>query len=112
MLKDCDLLPYKPIPKHKPDRLTYIVRFVCGAVVGLIAGCIASIYAILCIFRTYRFRKYGVLENVDILDYEPVLYTVCGVAILIFTIIFGFCAMILGDRFWGNVLDQYDDLGG
>jgi len=47
-----------------------------------------------------------VLENGDILDYEPVLYTVCGVAILIFTFIFGFGAMILGDRFWGNVLDQ------
>lgn len=100
MLKDCDLPPYQPIPKHRLDRLTYIVRFVCGAVAGLIVGCMASVYAISIFFRTNRFGNYAAEKNVDIFDYEPALYAVCGVAILIFVFICGLGAMILGDRFW------------
>lgn len=106
MLKDSDLSPYKPIPKHKPDRLTYIVRFICGAVVGLIMGCMASVYAINFIVRSNRYGNYALVKNSDFFEYEPVLYTVCGVAILIFVLVFGFGAMILGDRFWGNVWDR------
>lgn len=112
MIKDCDLPPYKPIPKHKTDRLTYFVRFVCGAVVGLIAGCIASVYAIFFFFRYNRYGNYAVVKNVAVLAYEPVFYAVCGVAILIFVLVFGLGAMILGDRFWGNVIDQYGDRDG
>ena len=100
MLKDSDLSPFQPIPKPKTDSLTYIVRFVCGAIMGFIMGCIASVYAIFIIFRHNRILDFAAIEKGTILEYETLLYTVCGIAILLFILVFGLGAMIFGDRFW------------
>lgn len=89
------LKPYRPIPRHKTDWLTYAVRFVCGAIFGMFAGGSLSV----------RMLKNDALEIA--FEYKTTfsiefIATVIGISIL-----FGFLAAIFGDRLWGTFRRRY-----
>ncbi len=82
------LQPYKPIPKHKTDFLTYAVRFVCGFIFGCLAGA-------MCVSR-HVMRGWPALtadRDIDVNIYFILLVVSVGFFI-------GMLSAIFGDRFW------------
>lgn len=89
------LKPYKHIPQHKTDWLTYTVRFVCGAIFGMFAGGSLSI----------RMLRHDALE---IAFEDKTTFSIEWIATVIgFTILFGFLAAIFGDQLWITFRRRY-----
>lgn len=85
------LKPYKPIPKHNTDWLTYAVRFVCGALFGVIVGASMS-------SRLELHKVPAVPGEVEVSFQHYFILIVFGCSML-----FGLLAAIFGDRFWGMI---------
>jgi hypothetical protein len=90
-----NLKPFKPIPKHKTDWLTYAVRFVCGAVFGAFAG------AMMVSRRVVREPlMFAITDDISI----PHYYLLTMLCISAF---FGILAAIFGDKFWESFMRKY-----
>lgn len=83
-----NLKPYRPIPKHNSDWLTYAVRFVCGAIVGLIVGGLLSL-------RYLHSTSWGIaFDGYITISVRYIVNTIC------ISLFVGVFAAIYGDRFW------------
>lgn len=83
------LKPYKPIARRRTDIFTYVVRFICGCIVGVILGGYIA-------FRTYRSDTQALA-----IDGEFTFTTAFYLTVLSITVITGLISAILGDTFWG-----------
>lgn len=86
---DIFLKPYKPLARRRTDILTYIVRFVCGCIAGIIIGGFVAI-------RTHQSQAQELFLQGDLVFTSSFYMTLLGI-----TIVIGIIAMLLGDAFWG-----------
>ena len=89
------LKPYKPIAKRRTDIFTYIVRFVCGCLLGVLIGGYIAV-------RTNQNSAQAFALEGD--ASFPFLFYITVLGVTLFT---GFIAAILGDSFWGMFRRKY-----
>jgi hypothetical protein len=83
------LKPYKPIARRRTDIFTYIVRFLCGCIAGVVIGGFIAV------------KLYSAQAQALAIDGEITFTTSFYLTVLSITVITGIISAILGDTFWG-----------
>ena len=97
-----DLSKFKPIPKPKPDALTYGVRFGCGFLFG--------IFFLFCCSARGVMRRIGYFEyaNEPLTSQHTIWSFLSSISevILIPAIIIGLLSAVFGDKFWDIIIGK------